>query len=453
MNTSQNLFQALGVQPDLVAALSQINITTPTPVQTAALPVLLAGEDLLASAQTGTGKTIAYLLPILQQLLNSKTETALILAPTRELALQIKTSITGLLPKQSGIFTAVLIGGEAMPKQFAQLKRRPRIIVATPGRLNDHLQRKSVTLTNTRFLVLDETDRMLDMGFTPQLEAICQHLPQQRQTLMFSATMPKNIMQLSSKYLSNPQRIAIGQENKAVENIQQTVIKTPHKEKLPRLLEELESRNGSVIVFVKTKRSAEELAHTLSTSNHTAKAIHGDLKQSQRARVIQGFRNQSHRIMVATDVAARGLDVPHIQHVINFDLPQCPEDYIHRIGRTGRAGASGEAVCFVSPGETHLWKAIDRLMNPSSSNANANEENSRETAHFKPRKFSNNKRPSNKFGQSSSYKTDANKRSFSKSKKPAGAKKAAPNKSSLSNTFKQGFQKLVSKSFKRKQPA
>lgn len=439
MSTTPNSFEALGIQTELVNALKQQEITTPTPVQEATLPILLKGEDLLASAQTGTGKTIAYLLPIIQHLLNTKTDAALILAPTRELALQIKASIMNLLPKQSGIFTTVLIGGEPMHKQFLQLKRRPRIIVATPGRLNDHLQRKSATLMNTKFLVLDETDRMLDMGFTPQLESICEYLPEERQTLMFSATMPKNITQLSSKYLSNPKRVKIGQENTAVENIKQTVVHIAHKAKTARLLDELEERQGSVIVFVKTKRGAEDLAKTLSNTNYPAKAIHGDLKQSQRTRVVQGFRKQTHRVMVATDVAARGLDVPHIQHVINFDLPQCPEDYIHRIGRTGRAGASGEALCFVSPAENHLWKAIDRLMNPNSKQSNDQRPQGKP---FKGKKFGK------KAGNSS---RPSNKQDFFKNKKSSKPSKAK--KSSFSQSLKDKVNRTISKAFNRKQPA
>lgn len=442
MSTTPNSFEALGIQTNLIHALSSQNITVPTPVQAATLPILLKGEDLLASAQTGTGKTIAYVLPILQHLLNTQTDSALILAPTRELALQIKTSIISLVPKQSRLFTTVLIGGESMHKQIIQLKRKPRIIVATPGRLNDHLNRKSVTLKNTKFLVLDETDRMLDMGFTPQLESICEYLPDERQTLMFSATMPKNISELSSKYLSNPKRVKIGQDNTAVENIKQTVVHIAHKAKTARLLDELDEREGSVIVFVKTKRGAEDLAKTLSNTNYPAKAIHGDLKQSQRTRVVQGFRKQTHRVMVATDVAARGLDVPHIQHVINYDLPQCPEDYIHRIGRTGRAGASGEALCFVSPAENHLWRAIDRLMNPNSKQSSG--ERGERKPHGKQFK-------GKKFGKKAGNNSRASKQDFFKNKK--SHKPSKSKKSSFSQTIKDKVNRTINKAFNRKQPA
>jgi len=364
VNDTNTLFNTLGINENLVTALQKLNITTATPIQAQTIPLLLEGKDILASAQTGTGKTIAYLLPLLQGLLASENDTALILVPTRELAVQIKDSILDILGRGSSIFTAVLIGGEPMARQFAQLKRRPRIIVATPGRLNDHLQRGSVKLNTARYLVLDETDRMLDMGFAEQLETIIKHLPEHKQTSMFSATMPGNIMKLAAKYLNQPQRIAIGVENQAVAKIKQDMIRASQNEKLPLLLKELGQRDGSVIIFVKTKIGAEKLADQLRHNNHSVDAIHGDLKQIHRTRVIQAFRNRKNRIMVATDVAARGLDVPHIQHVINYDLPQCPEDYIHRIGRTGRAGAEGNALCFVSPSENNQWKAIHRLMNP-----------------------------------------------------------------------------------------
>ncbi|MDP3936146.1 MAG: DEAD/DEAH box helicase, partial [Alphaproteobacteria bacterium] len=321
------------------------------------------------------GKTIAYTLPILQGLLSSNDDSmALILVPTRELAVQVKDSILDVLGRGSSIFTAVLIGGEPMARQFSQLKRRPRIVVATPGRLNDHLQRGSVKLNTTRYLVLDETDRMLDMGFTDQLEAIVDCLPKKRQTMMFSATMPSNMMKLAGKYLNEPQRIAVGIENQAVAKIKQDMVRTSQGNKLTLLLKELDLREGSVIIFVKTKMGAEILAGQLRDENHSVDAIHGDLKQNHRTKVIQAFRNRKSRIMVATDVAARGLDVPHIQHVINYDLPQCPEDYIHRIGRTGRAGAEGFALCFVAPNETGKWNAIHRLMNPGEKGSGSKED-------------------------------------------------------------------------------
>jgi ATP-dependent RNA helicase DeaD len=464
VNDTQTSFNTLGISSELTKALHKINISTPTPIQAKAIPLLLENKDILASAQTGTGKTIAYLLPILQGLKASETATALILVPTRELATQVKDSILNILGRESGIFTAVLIGGEPMPRQFSQLKRRPRIIVATPGRLNDHLQRGSVKLNTTRYLVLDETDRMLDMGFAEQLETIIQHLPKSRQTMMFSATMPGNMMKLAANYLNDPQRIAVGVENQAVAKIKQDMIRTSQNEKLPLLLKELDQREGSVIIFVKTKIGAEKLTDQLRNENHSVDTIHGDLKQTHRTRVIQAFRNRKNRIMVATDVAARGLDVPHIEHVINFDLPQCPEDYIHRIGRTGRAGAEGSALCFVAPNETGKWNAIHRLMNPGEKGTTKEDsfprhhERRGKTFEKSYSKSKNSFGDKKRFGKPRVATDDANQnRSFEKHKiktfdkpKLKTAASVKPSKPSFQESVKGGLKKLFSKPFNTK---
>lgn len=359
---SKTLFSSFHLPEDLLKSLTRLGFTEPTPIQKQAIPVALKGQDILGSAQTGTGKTGAFVIPIITKMMNSSYGAALILTPTRELAVQVAKVVHDLLPYRSGIKTATLIGGEPIGKQFRQLKDDPRIVIGTPGRVNDHLQRKTLKLRHTNFLVLDETDRMLDMGFGVQLEAIAQFLPKERQTMMFSATMPHNIMKLSEKYLKNPERIAIGAAHKVALNIKEEVLHLKASMKYDQLIKELDQRQGSVIVFVKTKRAADTLADQLCDDNHNADAIHGDLKQRQRDKVIRAFRNKAYRVMVATDVAARGLDIPHIEHVINFDLPQCPEDYIHRIGRTARAGAQGSAMSFVSPGEVGVWKDIHRLM-------------------------------------------------------------------------------------------
>lgn len=464
MNDITTSFNALGISTELTQALQKLNISNPTPIQAKSIPLLLENKDILASAQTGTGKTIAYLLPILQGLKASTTETALILVPTRELATQVKDSILNILGRESGIFTAVLIGGEPMPRQFSQLKRRPRIIVATPGRLNDHLQRGSVNLNTTRYLVLDETDRMLDMGFAEQLETIVQHLPKSRQTMMFSATMPGNMMKLASNYLSDPQRIAVGAENQAVAKIKQDMIRTSQNDKLPLLLKELDQREGSVIIFVKTKIGAEKLTDQLRNENHSVDTIHGDLKQAHRTRVIQAFRNRKNRIMVATDVAARGLDVPHIQHVINYDLPQCPEDYVHRIGRTGRAGAEGSALCFVAPNETGKWNAIHRLMNPGEKSP-TKEDSFPRHGERRRRTFDNSRSGSrDAFGSKKRFgkprfggEEAAQSRSFEKPKaktfdkpKLKTAASVKTNKPSFQESVRGGLKKLFSKPFHAK---
>ena len=353
--------------PDFILnGLTKANILTPTPVQEQAIPPGLSGQDILASASTGTGKTLAFLIPILTKLIDAPESTALILTPTRELAIQIEKAMHifwGSDRKQKPpLRAALLIGGDSMVRQYDMLRRRPHIIVGTPGRVHDHLRQGTLNLSNTKFLVLDETDRMLDMGFSEDLEAITSHLPEIRQTFMFSATLPSNIEALSRKFLRDPQRITVGEVSRPSVNITQESIKTKGHDKFSNLLQVLEQREGSVIVFVKTKMQAEALADRLRGHEHRADAIHGDLRQRKREQVIWAFRNSKSRVLVATDVAARGLDIPHLKNVVNYDLPQSPEDYIHRIGRTGRAGASGFAISFISPDENRKWTSIQRLI-------------------------------------------------------------------------------------------
>lgn len=358
-------FSKLGLPRTLLNCLERMNFKTPTPIQAKAIPVALKGRDILGSAQTGTGKTAAFGIPLIERLMTTDKTTALIMTPTRELAAQVLKALREMIPADAGIRSALLIGGESMYRQLSQLKGFPRLIVGTPGRINDHLERKSLKLRDAGFLVLDETDRMLDMGFGVQIDRILRHMPKERQTLLFSATLPKEIVEISKKYLHMPERIAVGETHVPMANIKQEVVKVKTADKYKMLLAHLSERTGSVIVFVKTKHGADRMAMRLTKEGHSAEAIHGDLKQSKRDRVIADFRAKAHRILVATDVAARGLDIPHIEHVINYDLPQVAEDYIHRIGRTARAGKAGEAVCFLTPEDGAKWKAIYHLMNPS----------------------------------------------------------------------------------------
>lgn len=361
-------FSELNLPEKLQQSLDRIQFVTPTPIQAQAIPLALEGMDILGSAQTGTGKTGAFAIPLVARLMEDARACALVMTPTRELAAQVVDQIQQMIPIQN-LKTALLIGGEPMPKQFKQLQMRPRIIVGTPGRINDHLMRQTLDLRYTKFLVLDETDRMLDMGFGIQIDKILAYMPKEdRQTLMFSATMPPSIVKMSAKYLRNPVRIAVGSTTSPAAKIKQEVHKIVDNQKYDRLLQQLEQRDGSIIVFVRTKHGADRMADKLSKLDHRVNALHGDLQQRKRDRVIQNFRDKKIRILVATDVAARGLDIPHIEHVINYDLPQVPEDYIHRIGRTARAGATGEAVNFVSPGEALKWQAIQRLLNDGESN-------------------------------------------------------------------------------------
>ena len=360
-----NDFSQLGLPQTLLNALARLNFTTPTPIQAAAIPFAMKGRDILGTAQTGTGKTGAFALPLINHIMNNPQSTAIVMTPTRELATQVMKAITQFIEGSSNIRAALLIGGEPMGRQLKQLGQNPRIIVGTPGRINDHLSRNSVRLSNADFLVLDETDRMLDMGFGVQIDKILARMPKDRQTLLFSATLPSHITKLSSRYLRDPERVSIGSTSAVATNIKQEVIDTTTENKYAALTLELEQRGGSIIVFVKTKHGADRLARKLARENHSADAIHGDLRQNQRDRVIKAFRDERSRILVATDVAARGLDIPHVRHVINYDLPQCPEDYIHRIGRTARAGAEGAAVCLLTREDGAKWRAITRLMDPN----------------------------------------------------------------------------------------
>jgi len=356
-----NKFNDFNIPEGLKGRLTGMNYITPTPIQEQAIPVILEGRDVLGSAQTGTGKTGAFIIPIIANLMGDEDGSAIILTPTRELARQIYGIAIQMLDKNSGINAALLIGGESMHGQLQQLRRKARLIVGTPGRVNDHLDRKSLNLSQTRFLVLDETDRMLDMGFGIQIDEVVSYIPKERQTLLFSATLPKAITKLSDKYLSNPVRISSGDVNTVAKNIVQNEIHT--KDKYPELLKALEASEGSVLIFVKTQRGAEEIKDKLIRHDHSADVIHGGLRQSRRDRVIKAFRSQKYRIMVATDVAARGLDIPHISFVINYDIPQCPEDYIHRIGRTARGeDSSGEALSLISPADKGKWVCVQRFL-------------------------------------------------------------------------------------------
>ena len=340
----------------LQLALKRCLIEEPTPVQARAIPAALTGKDVLATAQTGTGKTLAFLLPLAVYLTKNPTENALILSPTRELAEQTREELEKLLDEAHPLQTALIIGGDNIHKQYALLRRKPRVIIATPGRLIDHLNHKSVDLKHTSFWVLDETDRMLDMGFIDDMRKIAGGLPRVRQTLLLSATLPQEIQKLSAEFLANPVRVKVGETVAVAQQVLQEVVYVSIHEKLPQLLHELNTREGAVLVFVKTKHGAERLAKELKRYGQKAAALHGELRQNRRRQVLEFFRSGTLRVLVATDLAARGLDVAQIGHVINYDLPQCAEDYIHRIGRTGRAGAVGSAISLVT--EPEKWKEI-----------------------------------------------------------------------------------------------
>ena len=358
-------FTSLKIENTLKHSLSKMNFLKPTPIQGLAIPVALEGKDILGTAQTGTGKTLAFSIPLVNKLILDKNAVALVMCPTRELATQVMEAIKSLISDRINIRTALLIGGESMQKQLRQLGKRSRIIVGTPGRINDHLKRKSLNLSATKYLVLDETDRMLDMGFTPQIEMVLKFVPKNHQTLLFSATLPQNIKRISEKYLDKPERITTGATSIPIAKIKQESIQVFRENKYDELIDQFLSRKGSILVFVKTKRGADKMVKRLKEEGHSADAIHGDLRQSKRDRVIKSFRKGLKRILVATDVAARGLDIPLIQHVINYDLPQIPEDYVHRIGRTARAGSYGSALTFLTSDDRSMWNSINRLIDPN----------------------------------------------------------------------------------------
>ena len=358
-------FTSLGLSALMLKSLTRLQFSSPTPVQVAAIPLALAGRDILGTAQTGTGKTAAFGLPLVEHIAaDPARHTALVITPTRELAVQVQRAIESFIDSKQRIKTALLIGGEPYFKQLKALSFNPAILIGTPGRLNDHLMQGQLDLSGVSYLVLDETDRMLDMGFSVQIDKLLAAMGDKRQTLLFSATLPPKIEQLAKTYLTDPERICVGPQSKPAEAIAQETQFLQQGEKLTALIKILSTQEGSALVFVRTKYGTERLAKTLAREGIGAQALHGDLRQRKRDTVVRAFRGQKFRVLVATDVAARGLDIPHLALVINHDLPQVAEDYVHRIGRTARAGASGLAVSFVSPAEKGLWAAITRMLGP-----------------------------------------------------------------------------------------
>ena len=411
-------FSELPIDNKLKNSIRFADFITPTPIQSKSIPISLSGKDILGTAQTGTGKTLAFTIPMINKLLIDKNTMALIVCPTRELATQVMQTVLKLNVREIGIGNALLIGGESMQKQLKKLKKRARIIVGTPGRINDHLKRQSLNLSKVSYLVLDETDRMLDMGFTPQIETILKFIPKEHQTLLFSATLPNNILRISEKYLNNPERIAIGSLSTPIEKIKQETFQITQDKKYHELINQLVERSGSILVFVKTKHGADKIVKRLKYDGHSADAIHGNLRQSKRDRVINNFRNGKIRILIATDVAARGLDIPLIKHVINYDLPQVPEDYIHRVGRTGRAGKEGSSLTFITPNDRSMWNSISKLIDPNfiapKNNKNKNfKRNKKNKVSFKKNKNFRNKKKKFQFREKKKFKNKYKSKKFS----------------------------------------
>jgi ATP-dependent RNA helicase RhlE len=346
-----------------MARLNHNKFTIPTPVQEAAIPPALEGRDVLATAQTGTGKTLSFLIPIIEMLLktNARGANALVLLPTRELAMQVEKAYRAMRPNQDHM-VALVVGGMAEGPQIDTIRRGARLIVATPGRLEDYLKRKLVRLEHIQILVLDEVDRMLDMGFQPAIARIASALPATRQTLCYSATLEGAVREVAQKYLKTPVRIEIGNVSKPAENVELRTFEVDQNKKQELLEHLLGEEKGSFLVFVRTKHGADRLSQRLVRSGHAAAPIHGDRSQSQRNAALRGFTDGRHRVLVATDVAARGIDVANIAHVVNYDMPKLAEDFVHRIGRTGRASAKGIASTFAIPSERGDLRKIERTL-------------------------------------------------------------------------------------------
>lgn len=356
-----NNFETLGISKDLIEELERNGITEPTPIQEQAIPHLLNGADVIAQAQTGTGKTLAFVLPIIETIdTNMENIQALIITPTRELAIQI-TNETEKLAKLKDINILAAYGGQDVDRQLRKLKRGVNIVIGTPGRLLDHIRRKSIELDRLKMLVLDEADEMLNMGFLQDIEAIIYNTPKSRQTMLFSATIPKDLRTLASRYMKKPIQLQIQGEGITLDEIQQIVIETTDRGKQDALCKIIdEQRPFMAIIFCRTKRRVKALNDDLRRRGYVSDEIHGDLSQAKRERVIRSFRNMEIPFLVATDVAARGLDIEGITHIFNYDIPEDAESYIHRIGRTGRAGAKGMAFTFVTNRDQNKLSQIER---------------------------------------------------------------------------------------------
>jgi Superfamily II DNA and RNA helicases len=362
-------FHALGLAKQLVATLSSLGYENPTPIQAEAIPHLLQGRDLIGLAQTGTGKTAAFGLPLIEMLSkdpkrpDNRTTRTLILAPTRELVNQIAVNLKSYV-RGMPLKVNCVVGGASINKQQQMLEKGTDILVATPGRLLDLIARKAIGLTTVRYLVLDEADQMLDLGFIHDLRKISKMVPKKRQTLLFSATMPKAIAELAGDYLTDPIRVSVTPPGKAADKVEQYVHFVAGKNDKTELLKETLTANpdGRAIVFMRTKHTAEKLMKHLDHIGYSVASIHGNKSQGQRERALKGFRDGEIQTLIATDVAARGIDIPGVTHVFNYDLPEVPDAYVHRIGRTARAGRDGIAIAFCTPDETGLLRDIEKLM-------------------------------------------------------------------------------------------
>jgi len=357
-------FNDLGIKNNLLVVLTKKGFNSPTPIQYQVIPGALEGKDVVGVAQTGTGKTLAFGIPMIQRIMRSNGQ-GLILVPTRELALQVERALKGV-GVSLGLRSVVIMGGASKYAQIKALRSNPHIVVATPGRLVDLMNQKVYSLNKVNIITIDEADRMLDIGFLPQIKRVLESLPKERQTMLFSATMPKSISSLAGDFMKMPIRIEIAPQGTLAENIEQELFIIPRNNKM-RLLDSLlqKYKKDKILIFSRTKHGAKRIARDIRSMRHTATEIHSNRSQMQRKLSLEGFAKEKFRVMVATDIAARGIDVKDISLVINFDLPNNSEDYVHRIGRTGRAGRCGKAISFVMPSQKYNVKKIERLIRKS----------------------------------------------------------------------------------------
>ncbi len=353
-------FYGLGIAPRILDILDRMKFTVPTPIQHKTIPIAIEDKDIIGVAQTGTGKTLAFAVPIIQRLSQGKGR-ALILVPTRELAIQVNEVFQEIAPS-FGIKTAVIIGGASMYLQLKALRKNPRVLVATPGRLVDHMERRTVLLADVNVLVLDEADRMLDMGFLPQIERIIKFVPRNRQTMLFSATIPGEIVRMAAAHMKLPVHIEVAPSGTTAERIIQEVFIVENSSKRQLLIKLLDRYHGPVLVFSRTKIGAKKITRGLQRMNYRAAEIHSNRSLAQRREALDGFKSGKYKILVATDIAARGIDVTGLELVINYDLPDDTEHYVHRIGRTGRAGHEGRAISFATPEQGKDIKSIEKLI-------------------------------------------------------------------------------------------
>jgi len=360
MPLATQTFNGLGIAPKILQILDSLKFITPTPIQFLSIPTALEGKDIMGIAQTGTGKTLAFGIPMIQRLATQKGR-GLVVLPTRELAIQVDESLNKI-GRPLGLKTAVLIGGENMGKQIRQLRNNPHIIIVTPGRLIDHLEQRTVSLNTVNILILDEADHMLDMGFAPQIKKILQSVPTQRQTMLFSATMPPEIISIANSYMKLPIRVEVAPAGTATSSVTHELFFVGKDSKLSLLENILQEYKGSVLVFSRTKFGAKKIAANLRRAGHPSAEIHSNRSLNQRLEALQGFKIGKYRVLVATDIAARGIDVTGIELVINYDLPEQASDYVHRIGRTGRASHLGHAISFATLDQKFDVRAIERLI-------------------------------------------------------------------------------------------